>query len=364
MRKESSRITHYASRNGVMMATNQRTQTQRLQYFEGQLLTARDLQDDAAFETRLRGLHVNIVHNTWGVALGFEVAVAADGTAVTVNPGIAYDCRGREIVSVRSLSIGLPILPRQSQAEAWWFDLVVRYDETIGQEPTVYCVGNGISAREERPFWRWCFAGDVADPDLPPADVSAEVRLGEEVPLARFVIGADSQVVGQPDLSIRRNAQGLVRPHIASGSNYVEIKEDFTNLSLSAWIDTTAGGFSQTPAYFANVELPTTILEMLTTEYIGPFVSIRSPNRHGFWLDVRIAELPIDIELAAGSGVSHMMRSAAARKNDVPLFKVNWFGIEPNEGCPPEPTFLYFFWYTPIFMFGTINTPRFNTVFS
>ncbi|MBE2224859.1 MAG: hypothetical protein IAF02_25185, partial [Anaerolineae bacterium] len=192
------------------------------------------------------------------------------------------------------------------------------------------------------------------DPDLPPADVSADVRLGEEVPLARFIISAKGQIVSGPDLSIRRNAQGLVRPHIGTGSNYVELKEDFPNLSFSAKIDTTAGGFNQTPAYFVNVELPPFILEAFAAGYIGPFVSIRSPNRNSFWLDVRIAESPRDIGLTEGGFAMHSaMRSAAARKNDTPLFKVNWFGIEPNGGCPPEPTFLYFFWYTPIF--STIN---------
>lgn len=347
------------------MATNQRTQTQRLQYFQGQLLTARDLQDEAAYESRLRGLHVNIVHNTWGVALGFDVAVADGGTAVTVNPGIAYDCRGREIVSVRSLSIGLPVAPTRSRARVWWFDLVVRYDETIGVETAVHCVGDGISAREERPFWRWCFAGDVEDPALPPADVSGEVRLGEEVPLARFMVQASERfggrIVGQADLSIRRNAQGLVRPHIASGSNYVELNEDYANLSFSAWIDTTAGGFSQTPAYFVNVELPEIILALFASEFIGPFVSIRTPNRNGFFLDVRIAAPPRDVEIPVEFAETHrMVRSASAKRNDTPLFKVNWFGIEANEGCPPEPTFLYFFWSLPIFMMSTINTNSFG----
>ena len=43
---------------------------QRIAYHEGQLLSARDLGDDAAYESRLRGLHVRGLHNTWGVAPG------------------------------------------------------------------------------------------------------------------------------------------------------------------------------------------------------------------------------------------------------------------------------------------------------
>jgi hypothetical protein len=339
------------------MGNGQRTRVQRLHYFTGQLLTARDLQDDAAFESRLRGLHVNLVHNTWGVALGFSVAVASGETAVTVNPGIAYDCRGREIMSARSLSVGLPILPRQSQAEAWWFDLVVRYDEAIGQEPAVTCVGDGLSPREERPFWRWCFAGEVTDLHAPPADVSAEVRLGEEVPLARFIISAAGRLVGQPDLSIRRNAQGLVRPHIAAGSTHVGFNSGFTSnfLLISSWIDTSAGGFNQTPAYFANIELPAALLPLFPATFLGPFVSIRSPSRTGFFLDVRVALSSRDVRVSA------MMEKPTTHLGQV---KVNWFGLEANEGCPPEPTFLYFFWHMPLFMLETSHAPRFGAMFS
>jgi hypothetical protein len=34
---------------------------QRIAYHEGQLLSARDLGDDAAYESRLRGLHVRLL---------------------------------------------------------------------------------------------------------------------------------------------------------------------------------------------------------------------------------------------------------------------------------------------------------------
>src|SRR4051812_4682246 len=57
-----------------------------------------------------RALHVRAVHGTWGVALGFELALADGGQAVAVGPGFGYDCRGREIASAELLQTRLPSL--------------------------------------------------------------------------------------------------------------------------------------------------------------------------------------------------------------------------------------------------------------
>ena len=64
----------------------------RVTYRDGQLLDARDLRDDHLSDTRLRRLMFSVSHDTWGIALGFEVIqlndkreqVETDGTAVVV----------------------------------------------------------------------------------------------------------------------------------------------------------------------------------------------------------------------------------------------------------------------------------------
>lgn len=143
------------------MAGKQQTDSQRIRYFDGQLLTARDLRDDVAYEARMRGLHVRALHNTWGVALGLAVTVQ-NNNVVKVSPGIAYDCRGRELFSARDLLIGPPPRPLGSQVNAWLFDLVIRYDESgeRGRADSVLCT-DGVNPGEERPLWRWRFAGDA-----------------------------------------------------------------------------------------------------------------------------------------------------------------------------------------------------------
>src|SRR5262245_30814694 len=113
----------------------------RLSHHAGELLTARDLQDDVSYDARMRGLHTRACHGVWGVASGFEVFATADQKSLIVTQGIAYDCDGREIVMSDSLQIGFDRPPGGSTATAWWFDLLIKYDDTLSDEPINDCSG-------------------------------------------------------------------------------------------------------------------------------------------------------------------------------------------------------------------------------
>src|SRR5712691_6747461 len=80
----------------------------RITYRDGQLLTALDLSDEQRRYDRLRRLHVRYLHDTWGIALGFEVHQAADNRAVVVGPGYAVDGTGRDISLAESIHITVP----------------------------------------------------------------------------------------------------------------------------------------------------------------------------------------------------------------------------------------------------------------
>jgi hypothetical protein len=334
--------------------------TQRIRYYGDQLLKADDLQDDVAYEARMRELHVRTVHNTWGVALGFEIDVSEDGDAVLIGPGIAYNCSGRELISVRTLGIGLPAPPTGSQADAWWFDLVINYRETAdllaGRSAHERCLGTGISPTEEQPTWCWYFAGDVTAE--PPPALAEDIRLGDQVPLARFKIaapldGGRMKLAGKPDLSIRRNAQGLVRPHIAGGHFEGTFQYEPQQRAASLWVDTKAGGFSQAPRYFASLAshplLAETDADAPDPEYLavlrlllGPFLAIRAPSRDGFTLDVRFALSPFR-EMLATTELANMamVEESTAAISKVLASRVDlhasvyWLGIESVGGCPP-----------------------------
>ncbi|PYQ39183.1 MAG: hypothetical protein DMF77_22180 [Acidobacteria bacterium] len=74
---------------------------QRLRYFTGRHMTARDFRDTDAYHRTFRHLHNRILHG-WGVACGLEVEPhprpECRPDRVVVRCGLALDCCGREIV--------------------------------------------------------------------------------------------------------------------------------------------------------------------------------------------------------------------------------------------------------------------------
>ena len=70
---------------------------ERITFFAGQRLLARDLGDMQRVDRELRWLHNRSLH-TWGIGLGFGVAGERGDSAVTIAPGYGVDCLGREII--------------------------------------------------------------------------------------------------------------------------------------------------------------------------------------------------------------------------------------------------------------------------
>jgi hypothetical protein len=325
-----------------MMTPRAASGTERLRFHEGALLRADDLRDDVAYESRMRGLHVRVLHNTWGVARGFSVYLNQARDTILAGPGIAYDCAGREIVSARALAIPAPPRPRGDDADAWWFDLVIgRRDDAdfASTRLDAGCLGDGIGPREERPRWRWVYAGATSgkQPRPPLAD---DVRLGEEVPIARISL-IDDRTIGALDLSVRRHAQAQVRPHVGRGRAGASIDL----VDPSAWavrVDTAAAGFSQTPLYFATME--DQLLELFASlardaenafsirRILGPFLSIEAPSRTAFTLRIRLGFVNEDFH---GLFARTVRAALASRRSSLLAIGINWHGVEPVEGCQP-----------------------------
>ncbi len=317
----------------------------RIRYFQGQKLTAQDMRDMLAYETRMYGMHLRGLHNSWGVALGFEVSLNKDRDTVLIGPGVAYDCHGRAIISGRIIQAGMPPLPRADQgSHSWVLDLVISYDDRHLAAGSVVCLGEGPSAAEERPAWRWVIAGS---PGEGMSELAEDVRLGEEIPLARFVAGRDLGF-SNPDFSHRRNAQGLVRPHVGSGSARVSPQGSPSQQALSVHVDTSAAGFTNIPHYFASLDShpfldyideddpeQVKILRLIQ----GPFLTIRNATTAGFELDIRFA-----LSAARGDQLGKMMDSTPSLRNwsflaasdagaTLTPLRVNWCGIEDVSGC-------------------------------
>lgn len=84
---------------------------ERNRFFTGKYMTARDFTAEQAYFLSRHRLHQRALHGA-GIACGLDVVphpdgqCAADGT-VTVTPGIALDCYGREVVVRKPLSVNL-----------------------------------------------------------------------------------------------------------------------------------------------------------------------------------------------------------------------------------------------------------------
>jgi len=290
----------------------------------------------------MRGLHVRALHGVWGIALGYEAIPASDKRSLLVTQGMAYDCHGREIVMSETLQVGFEQPPRNSAAGAWWFDLLIRYDAELGSAPAINCLGIERNAVPERPSWRWSYAGEAPTPFIKAPGFAENVRLGEEIPLARVRI-TEQGTLTDLDLTVRRIARSLARPHIATGQIRAgSIPIQGSPLHWRARIDTSAGGFNTfNPFYFATMiehpllsstsgfaDIANQLQEKAKAQLLGPFTRIESLRRTGFTIDVRMATVSADLFETLPAAMQHNTGFALP----VP---VNWLGIEPNGGCTP-----------------------------
>jgi hypothetical protein len=212
----------------------------RITYRDGQLLTARDLNDEQRREAQLRAAHNQYLHNTWGVGLGLEVQPATGNRAIRVGAGYAIDAEGHNIVLPKSLAIPLPDV---SGPEL--FVLTVTSGQTLaaldGRRGLCHDSLNGgrLSFRWEQPL---------------------EARFGLQVPLVAVTV-AQGAIQGALNLRVRRYARPDVRPHVNlettdAGQTGWQVwgAGQSATLGLEVVVDTTESGFHQGPQYFAVLQ--------------------------------------------------------------------------------------------------------------
>jgi hypothetical protein len=270
--------------------------TERIRFVQGAELTARDLHDEVAAESRTRAAHVREVHATWGVATGYSVGVVSRW--VIVGPGVAYDCHGRELLSVRTVALQPP------PDAGGWFDLSVRYREDAELDARETLCPD---PRREQARFVWAPLADAAD---------STPRLGESVPLAR-VRRHDGTV--EASLRGRRGARTVARTRLAAGSAIVDLPTNGP-LRASFAIDTSSGRFHDTPEYFASLSTrePSDRGPLHESGLAGPFLSVSSPGASGFTLDV-----------CYGTPETGPLPEAE------PELHVDWIGVEQIRGCWP-----------------------------
>jgi hypothetical protein len=98
--------------------------TVRPNFFPGRLLTADDLREEQEYHREKHRRLLQMLHGS-GVVDGLEVDVASDGATISIEPGVAIDGYGREIILD-----DMVVLPIPSDAPSPIY-VVVRYAERM-----------------------------------------------------------------------------------------------------------------------------------------------------------------------------------------------------------------------------------------
>jgi hypothetical protein len=309
----------------------------RVRHVQGERLQARDIQDEYDNLSWLRSLHVVALHDTWGIALGFEVESGGDGR-VLVGPGVAYDAFGREIVLSASIAVPGPraVAPLDPATR---YELVVAHDAHLGHHQHGAAPDAFV---RERPAVRWRRAGETV--------------LGREVALCAAILPAGGGAADQQlDLSVRRYAQALNRPHIASGQTlpgqrwtYWRGLDRRTVVGLETWVDTTEAGFVGRPTYIASLQggAAASPISNAAEALAVPLITthVARTDASGFLLRLAWASTGGDLlrdylqGLLKTGRLKELTPTTGDRLTLLP-WPIAWLGVEPAAGCPPEPRF-------------------------
>jgi hypothetical protein len=263
-------------------ATSAIPDLKRIQFFTGQRLTAQDLTDVQDENRELRWLHNRSLHG-WGIGIGYAVSGEAGDTAVTISPGYAIDCLGRELILTESVTMTVPATAGVSSggkvAPATFFLTISYLDDpgqsTVESRPGV-CLPGGTVRLTEGPLIQWQQFKDIAD--------------GMNVILAEASV-LNCQLNAPLGLDVRRSARPAQQPYIAAGQlTPAEITWVQVPGGIRARVDTSASQFGAVPAYFAHVMGPRQVRigsgEFVTVFFLITVAMVDNPAQDGFFCDV------------------------------------------------------------------------------
>jgi hypothetical protein len=299
----------------------------RVSFFDGQRLAAFDLNAAATLQRELRWLHNRSLHG-WGIGLGFTVSGAKGDTQVSVGPGYAIDCLGREIVLTESLARAVPARAHDGQGRPLLYYLVAAYPDdsrlTVLEQRTGECETEGAVRLRERAAIYWKSARE------------GTVEQGFEIVLARASV-LNCELAAPLSLDQRRSARPHQQPMVAAGATgrgstgwqlwTVAGPEGSQVAGVRVDVETSAARFGVTPHYQAQLRGLRT-KELLERESVLDGMTLVSgASRHGFSFHVL---MPADMQTIGGVPVNP---SFGALTGEVLEFArdewwVEWVGVE------------------------------------
>lgn len=298
----------------------------RPEFFDGQRLDADDLNAIYDYHRELRWLHNRALHG-WGVATGMVVSGTKGGSTVSVTPGYALDCNGHDIVLAEAITLIVPSVagapaggPQTYYLTASWVD-----DESLSPSESRegVCDGGGAVRRPERARVRFQNPANVSVP----ANI---FRRGIDIVLASIRV-EDCLLAAAPSIAERRDARPASRPTIAAGNTVAgaTVWSFYPNqpnaLGVQTLVDTSAAGFTRTPAYSAQVVGNRRLSANGPT--LDGFAQIANATPASFVLQL---EMPRDLPLGAGRmNPSNAFTAATLNAIEKSLrWYVAWIGVE------------------------------------
>jgi len=234
------------------------TELNRIAFWQGQVLRASDFRTEIGTAEQLRWWHNRSLHNTYGVRFGLDVSSVADaqGQAVLVSCGIAYDCFGRELLVSQTQRVPLPVVKEKDTAVR---TLVVVWRDGHGERPC--CEGR------PEPCWPATSSHENGRIEFS-WTMESDLHASDGVPIARLAPGGKTRL--DPRF-VAPASRPIARPLLASGETipgntpWEVWFEDFQDargnlqrraLGMQTRIDTSAAGFTRLPRYFAQLQGP------------------------------------------------------------------------------------------------------------
>jgi len=303
----------------------------RVTFFDGQRLTADDLNQAATVQRELRWLHNRSLHS-WGIGLGFGVNGKQGDRQISIQPGYAIDCRGREILLTETLTKPIPARADDGNGNPVIYFLVAAYPDDADlvalERRAGECGSDGVVRLREQAAIYWKAQGEQA------------VEAGIEIVLAQATV-QNCQLGKALSLDQRRNARPSQQPYMAAGETVhgntdwtvwkmTEDNEDRV-IGVQTVVDTSAARFGTTPNYQAQLRGDRLIVVTVNNQtqfiFMEGIAFVTEAGRNSFKFNVF---LPRGLFTSLGIQINpnEVLDSDDLKKRVTEIWTVAWFGVE------------------------------------
>lgn len=292
------------------MKQNEIPKLSRQKFFNGQVLTDDDLTNLQQQPQELRWLHNRSLHG-WGIAEGLEVKASRGDSEISVHPGFAIDCSGRELILSEAVKLQVPATVGTRFNEAERYFLIIRYrsdtEQQVLERRRGVCVPQSTVRLSNEPWIEW--------------------RRIEQVQEGFHIILAEAYVrncvLDRPlGYRVRREVFSSHCSRIASGC--IESEKLVWSVkaegSFFIYVNTTSAFFKFTPFYTAQI---IGSRQLARNGSVLAIISISEATASTFRLEILLPEVSKTINPASLRSIE----TGPAKLGEL-KWQINWFGTE------------------------------------